>query len=77
MGTPVVTTDSGDHSEVVRASGGQVVPPGDPEALARAMEATLIRKPDRDAIRGTAQKALSVSEMVRRTQAVYEQLLGR
>jgi glycosyltransferase involved in cell wall biosynthesis len=77
VGTPVVTTDSGDHCEVVRMSGGRVVPPGDPEALARAMELTLMRKPDRDAIRGTAQRGLPVDEMVRRTQAVYERLLGR
>jgi glycosyltransferase involved in cell wall biosynthesis len=77
VGTPVVTTDSGDHCEVVRMSGGRVVPPGDPEALAHAMELTLMRKPDRDAIRGTAQRGLPVDEMVRRTQAVYERLLGR
>jgi glycosyltransferase involved in cell wall biosynthesis len=77
VGTPVVTTDCGDHCEVVRMSGGNVVRPGDPEALARAMDTVLEREPDRDAIRHTAEKALSVGEMVERTQALYERLLGR
>ena len=77
VGTPVVTTDSGDHCELVRMSGGQVVRPGDPEALAQAMDRALERKPDREAIRRTAREALSVGEMVGRTQAVYERLLGR
>jgi glycosyltransferase involved in cell wall biosynthesis len=77
VGTPVASTDCGDHCEVVRMTGGQVVRPGDPEALARAMHLALERRPDRDAIRRTAQKALSVSEMVERTQAVYERVLGR
>jgi glycosyltransferase involved in cell wall biosynthesis len=77
VGTPVVSTDCGDHCEVVRMTGGQVVRPGDPEALARGMDLALERQPNRNAIRRTAQEALSVSEMVERTQAVYEGLLGR
>ena len=77
VGTPVVTTDCGDHCEVVRMSGGQVVRPGDPAALARAMDTALEREPDRDAIRRKAAGALSVGEMVERTHAVYERLLGR
>ncbi len=77
VGTPVVTTDCGDHCEVVRMSGGQVVRPGDPEALARAMDTALDQKPDRDAIRRAAASALGVGQMVERTLAVYESLLGR
>jgi glycosyltransferase involved in cell wall biosynthesis len=77
VGTPVVSTDCGDHCEVVRMTGGQVVRPGDPNALARAMHGALERTPDRDAIRRTAQEALSVTQMVERTQSIYEELLGR
>ena len=77
VGTPVVSTDSGDHCELVRMTDGEVVRPGDPAALARAMDAALERKPDRDAIRSAAARALSVDQMVARTQAVYEVVLGR
>jgi glycosyltransferase involved in cell wall biosynthesis len=77
VGTPVVTTDSGDHCEVVRMAGGQVVRPGDPHALAQAMHSALDDEPDRDAIRRAAASVLSVDRMIQRTRAVYESLLGR
>jgi glycosyltransferase involved in cell wall biosynthesis len=76
VGTPVVTTDCGDHCEVVRMAGGQVVGPGDPEALAGALDAVLARDPDRAAIRRAAAPALSVERMVDRTLDVYERLMG-
>jgi glycosyltransferase involved in cell wall biosynthesis len=77
VGTPVVTTDSGDHCQLVRMTGGQVVRPGDPEALARAMDVVLDDEADGDGIRRAAARALSVHQMFQRTQAVYEGLLGR
>ncbi len=77
VGTPVVTTDCGDHCEVVRMAGGQVVRPGDPDALARAVDVVLENEPDPDAIRRAAASVLSVDQMVQRTRAVYESLLGR
>jgi glycosyltransferase involved in cell wall biosynthesis len=77
IGVPVVTTDSGDHCEVVRTSQGKVVPAGDPEALARAMQAVLERKPEREGIRAAAAEPLSAERMLKRTVAVYERLLER
>jgi glycosyltransferase involved in cell wall biosynthesis len=77
VGVPVVTTDTGDHCELVRRSGGEVVPAGDPESLARAMEMVLDREPHPEAIRRTAAEALSVARMVERTRAVYDRLIER
>jgi glycosyltransferase involved in cell wall biosynthesis len=45
-GTPAVVTDSGGMPEyVVAGESGDVVPPGDPDALARSLERTLERAP--------------------------------
>lgn len=48
-GCPVITSEGGTVSRLLREEGaGRVVPPGDPEALARALE-DLLRDPDRPA----------------------------
>jgi glycosyltransferase involved in cell wall biosynthesis len=52
-GVPVVTTDAGGASEIVTAECGALVAPGDPAALAAALQ-SLIDRPDRRRALGDA-----------------------
>lgn len=74
LGLPVVTTDCGDHCGPVGRAGGQVVPVGNPQALAKALAKILARPSDRGAAREAIRAELSVERMVRETLAVYSDL---
>jgi sugar transferase (PEP-CTERM/EpsH1 system associated) len=81
-GVPVVATDVGGNAELVAAGvTGELVPPGDPQALADAL-ARLARHRDSRVAFGTAarRRALehfSLTEMVRQYAAVYDQEIER
>ena len=89
MACPVVATRLGAPPETVRAAPevgtdeatGWLVPPGDPAALAEAIEVALALSPDaRRALGVRARRhvlgAFSLSTMKRQTLAVYDHLLG-
>jgi glycosyltransferase involved in cell wall biosynthesis len=89
MGAPVVVSDIGAAAEIVlappptspREATGQRVPPGDAEALARAIsEALALKASARDAMslraRAHVRLRFSVEEMCRATLDVYERLLA-
>lgn len=79
-GVPVVTTDVGGNREVVcRDELGMVVPFGDTEALARALEEALANTWDKAALRAYAQANAwerRVETLVAEFQAVHEEVLG-
>jgi glycosyltransferase involved in cell wall biosynthesis len=75
VGLPVVTTDSGDHTELVAGSGGRVVPVEEPEALSRAIVELLDDPPDRDAVRTAARPKLAIDRLISSTLHVYRALL--
>lgn len=79
-GVPCVATDVGDARHVVGET-GEVVPPGDAEALARAMDRLLdrlARSPDavRAAARDRIVARFSLDRMVDRSESALAQLLG-
>jgi glycosyltransferase involved in cell wall biosynthesis len=80
-GKAVVGSSAGGIVEVIEdGTTGLLVPPGDPEALARAIIA-LLRDPERRARMGTAglarvQERFTVARMVAGTRAVYEEAVG-
>jgi glycosyltransferase involved in cell wall biosynthesis len=81
LGRPVVATDVGGVPSIIREGTGILVPPKDPEALAAAVGA-LIDDPERASMLGKGAEALVEDEfglerMIRRTEAVYEEVLGR
>jgi glycosyltransferase involved in cell wall biosynthesis len=76
LGLPVVTTDCGDHCEVVRRGNGRVVEVGEATALAEAIAELLDDPPDRDEIVAAAADALSVERMVSSHLELYSRLLG-
>jgi glycosyltransferase involved in cell wall biosynthesis len=76
-GVPVVQPDHGAFPEILRATGGGLlVPPGDPEALARALHRLLLDRATRRDLgqRGHAvvHRDFDAAAMARRTLAVYE-----
>jgi glycosyltransferase involved in cell wall biosynthesis len=79
MARAVVVTDAGQCADVVSDT-GVVVPPTEPEALARAL-AGLLDDPDRAArglrLQARVREHFSVEVIVRRVAAVYERVLGR
>jgi glycosyltransferase involved in cell wall biosynthesis len=81
-GRPVVASSVGPIPEiVVDGVTGLLVPPGDPAALAAAI-VRLLRDPDLAAAYGQAGRArverdLRIDTMVSRTEALYDELLGR
>jgi glycosyltransferase involved in cell wall biosynthesis len=81
MGKPVVATDIGGLGETVMpASTGWLVPPGDPAALARALELALAMPDDARArlavrARRLVERRFGVEAMAASTLAVYRELL--
>ncbi|MEX2454502.1 MAG: glycosyltransferase family 4 protein [Rhodospirillaceae bacterium] len=81
MGRPVIATDHGGAREtVIAGETGWLVPPGDADALARALRAALtMSNEDRDAVARRAiahiRKNFTRAEMCRATLAVYDELL--
>lgn len=77
-GTPCVATASGDVLEILGDT-GEVVPPGDPEALARAVLRVLERRDAEDApgarARERVMRRYSVAELVRRTESALEEVV--
>lgn len=71
-GVPCVVTDIGD-SAITVGTMGSVVPAGQPEALATAALAMLEAPVDRDALRATVVRSLSLTSLIDRSEAA---LLG-
>jgi glycosyltransferase involved in cell wall biosynthesis len=76
LGMPVVTTDCGEHCELVAKGSGRVVPVGDAGALASATGDLLSNPPDREAVGAIAMEGLSVEGMASRHLELYDRLLG-
>ncbi len=81
-GRAIVATEAGGNAETLDGgSAGVLVPPGDAEALGRALE-RLIDAPDRRRELGRrasarARDEYSLAKMLDRTEALYAELLGR
>jgi phosphatidylinositol alpha-mannosyltransferase len=76
--TPVVASDITGYRDVMTDETGLLVPPGDPDALARAVTELLADEPRREAF-GTAARKLALEryswdDIARRLAAVYERL---
>ena len=81
-GVPVVATDVGGVSEVVRhGETGRLVPPGDPRAMAAAVVDLLADTPRRAAMgkaaRADAMERFRPEPVVSRVEALYRELLAR
>jgi glycosyltransferase involved in cell wall biosynthesis len=79
-GVPVVATTTGGTAElVVHGSSGLLVTPGDVEGLSSAMaslvEDRFLSERLAAAARARAAAAFSIEETVRRTEALYEEIL--
>ncbi len=82
LGRPVIATDHGGAKEtVIEGETGWLVPPGDPGALADALEVALGLTPEARAILAdkavqNVRKHFSTEKMCRETLAVYDQVLS-
>lgn len=78
--TPVVASDIDGYREVVRPDTGVLVPPGDPDALARALVELLEDEPRRRSLgvraRGVAEERYAWPVIARRLVGIYERLQG-
>lgn len=79
---PIVASDVGGFGEVAERHGAlRLVPPGDPDALAAALDALLADQPARleleGAARAAAQGEYSWSQIAERTLSLYRRLLDR
>jgi len=79
-GTPVVASDIPGYAEVATPETGTLVPPGDADALAAAIEAMLADEPAR-VERGRAARRRAETEfawplLARRLQDCYERVLS-
>jgi phosphatidylinositol alpha-mannosyltransferase len=76
--SPVVASDISGYRDVMTDETGLLVPPGDPDALARAVTELLADEPRREAFgaaaRRLAQERYSWNDIARRLAAVYEGL---
>jgi glycosyltransferase involved in cell wall biosynthesis len=83
MGTPAIGTSIGGQAEIIVAGEtGDIVPPGDAEALANAIEGLLQRGPEGRKAMGETAKArirekFTTSALQKATLAVYDKLIGR
>ena len=79
--TPVVASDISGYREVMDARAGSLVPPGDPRALAEAVEELLADEPRRAALghsaRELAQAKYSWDDIAGRLSEIYEGLAER
>jgi phosphatidylinositol alpha-mannosyltransferase len=79
--TPVVASDIPGYREVMAPGAGVLVPPGDPAALAEAVERLLGDEPRREALgrgaRELAQAKYSWDDIAGRLTEIYEQLAGK
>lgn len=80
-GVPVVATDVGDTSELVGGA-GTIVPPGDPMALAAAIETTLGLDPAArlagiDAARDRIARRYDIGAIARRYEAIWKSIAPR
>jgi glycosyltransferase involved in cell wall biosynthesis len=76
LGLPVASTDVGAHPRLVARSGGRVVPPRDPHALAAAIVELLDQPPPRERVREAAQSELAPAAALEFTLGIYERALG-
>ena len=80
-GTPVVTTDLPGYRNVARPGvEARMVPPGDPAALAKGIEATLVEDVETAAMvarGGERAREFSMQRLAEHYLAMYERLLGR
>ena len=74
-GLPAVATRVGGVPEVLSAEAGTLVPARDPQALARAIEATLERRFDPHQLARAAEQRYGYEAFCRRWTDVYEELL--
>lgn len=74
-GVPVACTATGDHIDIVRATGGRVVAIRHPEALAAALVALLRDPPDRSVTAIRAAELLSMAPVLDATEAIYAHLI--
>jgi phosphatidyl-myo-inositol alpha-mannosyltransferase len=76
--TPVVASDISGYREVMEPGTGTLVPPGNPEALASAVETLLADEAERERIavtaRRVAEERYSWDDIARRLAGIYEQL---
>jgi glycosyltransferase involved in cell wall biosynthesis len=76
-GVPAACTDTGDHAQVVRRAGGEVVPIRDPGRLGMAIVALLRARPGRREVGSAAARELSMDAVVTATEDVYRRALER
>jgi glycosyltransferase involved in cell wall biosynthesis len=75
-GVPCVATDVGDCGRLLEGL-GQIVPPRDPEALARAWETALaMTEADREELRRKAADRFDISVAARGYEAVYQEVVA-
>ena len=80
-GLPCIATDAGGNREALTEGAGHLVPPRDPEALAKAL-ASILDDPDASRDLGAAARERALGEFdvrgtVARTEALYETLCRR
>jgi phosphatidylinositol alpha-mannosyltransferase len=79
--TPVVASDIPGYRGVMEPGAGVLIPPGDPAALAEAVERLLADEPRREALgrgaREVAQAKYSWDDIAGRLTEIYEQVAGK
>lgn len=73
-GVPCVTTDVGDCARLLQGV-GRIVPASDPEALARAWEEILVKKPSAQNLRCHALENFDISVAARGYENIYAEVL--